>query len=358
MNSPIRSHWWGVMTETIWGVVYRTRKVIAGLAVLGVVAPGFAAQAAEDATDSVSIGAARLLVRRGPEAAECPNAEALAAELQSLGVDGARAAAPEITVELEPNGSGFAARVTVTGESGGVRDLRADGPGCARLAADLKATLALLLDQKQQAVAAPAEVASEPEPAPPVARAKPPANQPSARSKKPRPSALHGRAELGGGAAIALVAHPTPYFDTAFWLEHPEFSLALQLFTTTSSSAELAPGAVHVLLLGGVVKACFPLFGTFRRFEGSLCFAGAVAAMRGEATDYVVTDQARYQPWYALGGAALLGGPITGNFSWKADTTVLAPLHHQSFVVGPMGTAFETPVVGALVGIRVGMSIW
>jgi len=363
MKSLIRSHWWGVMTETIWGAVSRTRKFTSALATLLALSACLSAHAAEVTTDSVAIGAARLAVRREPDAAECPGADAIAAALRPLGIDGASAAALEITVSIAPSGSGFAALVTVSGQNGGVRALRADGPGCARLSADLEATLALLLDQRQRTDAPPAPATSAtPEVPPPAKPAAPPASPAPAKkpspAKKSSPSALHGRAELGAGATIALVAHPTAYFDAAFWLEHRDFSAALQLFSTTSSNAELGPGGVHVLLMGGVLKGCLPVFGTLGRFEGSLCVAGAVAALRGEATGYVITEPAAYRPWYALGGAVVFGAPIARKFSWKADATLLAPLHHESFVVGPLGTAFETPFVGALVGARLGMSIW
>jgi hypothetical protein len=348
------------MTESIWGAVSRTRNSTSALAALAALLASLSAHAAEVATDSVEIGPARLFVRRAPEAAECPGAELLAAELQPLGIDGTTAAAKEITVAITPSDAGFTALVTVSGENGGVRDLRAEGPGCTRLTADLEATLALLLDKKQQtearnAPATPAApVTATAKPAPP---APPPAKKPTS-AKKGNASALHGRAELGAGAAIALVAHPTAYFDAAVWLEHPDFSAALQLFSTTSSTAELAPGTVHVLLLGGVLKGCLPIFGAHGRLEGSVCVAGAVAALRGEAAGYVVSEPAAYRPWYALGAAGTLGGPIARKFSWKVDATLLAPLHHESFVIGPLGTAFETPVVGALAGVRFGMSIW
>jgi hypothetical protein len=132
----------------------------------------------------------------------------------------------------------------------------------------------------------------------------------------------------------------------------------VRAFSTFDAANELGSGSIAVRLTGGMLEGCVPIFGSVASVEARLCLTGALGALRGAASGYASTEPATYRPWYALGAAARLAGTLSGPVTWAVTSDLLAPLHHESFSVGPLGKAFETPVVGALLGIELGMRVW
>jgi hypothetical protein len=321
-------------------------------------APG---RAAELSHDSAEIGAARLAVTRAPGALECPGAAELRSGLEPLGIDATNVEPIEIDVEIRLLAGGFEAYVSVPGAQGGVRDLRAEGPGCARLAADLTAALALLLDRRHQSP--PPEKASEPAPvpSPPVEHPVEPVRVPPARRSKerePQRSAWHGQTALGGGMAVGLVGPPATFLALGLELGPPGGWLGVRAFSTFDAANELGSGSIAVRLTGGSIEGCLPVLGSAASMEAHLCLTGALGALRGVASGYASTEPAAYRPWYALGAATRLAGPLSGALTWAVTGDLLAPLHHESFSIGPLGKAFETPLLGALLGIELRLRVW
>jgi hypothetical protein len=303
----------------------REASVVAALGV-GLILAGAPRRAAAQQflTDSAEFAGARLTVTRAPGALDCPDAVRVTEALRPLDIVRTREDALEVHIELRPTEDGFAALITVSGEHSGMRDLRSPGPGCAKLEADLTATLAA---------------------------------RPSPKPIEAPHSTFTWRVEAGAGAAILLVGTPTPALAGSFWADTERLSAAATVFSTADQASTLGPGTVDVRLTGGTLRGCLLLLGARTRWNGRLCAAAALAALRGEATGYVTTTATRYRPWYAVGTGVVVGGRFDRRFGWFVDGTALAPLHRESFSVTPLGTAFQTPYAGIFANLGVSMSI-
>jgi hypothetical protein len=281
---------------------------------------------------------AAIAVSRAPQAADCPDAERIAAEVEKIlgrpiGATGDAPPAVVAKVEFSRAGGTYEATVRLSGAREGERVLRDDGATCEGLADAVTVTTALLFDPTEHA-------------APPPPRPSPP---------KPKPwleAWISGRS----GGATGLVGAPT-------WIAGGAFELSLGPFTsielggalTGSHAAELGEGAVRVRLWYAEVGAFRSLTG--RDFRVGPCVELLGGALTGRAEGYPTSNSASLA-WLAAGGGGRADFEAGPHLRLGARILALVPTRKQAFSIKYVGTAHESSPVGGVAELVVGVKFW
>ena len=293
---------------------------------------------------------ARVESTRGPGAADCPDTDALAAivndGLGRTAVVPAGAAGPEtprrIAVSFERAARGYAATVRMSGPNAGTRKVSNDGPGCGALASAVGVLLVVLLDSDD---AAPAGTA------PPVL---------AAGSTAPAPTAarpISADVAVGGGVAEGLVGGWSPALGLGGTLAYQRWAARLGGVWLPSKTSDYGPGRVEVGLAIARLALCAPAFGDRARWTLGLCVQQQVGWMRGRGIDYDDNHVAD-RLWLATGLSIVAGGPLGRSVGWELEAGAVRVLRETRFVIGGVGTAFESDPFAFMTTLAFTTRVW
>ncbi len=299
----------------------------------------------------------RLVVRRAPDAADCPDAPALAIEVgrhmgrPALDPD-APAWMPAIDVAIAREGAAFSAIVAIGGRE---RRLADPGPGCAGLGDALSVTLAILLDREGPPPLPLPPPPSAPPPPPPD-RAAPPRPVAPPRSDPRVAVAVEGAFTyglLGAAARPAFTALVELRVAGPIWV-------APGIVWAPARSIDFPPGAVDVSLGAGTVRACAAAIGGAGDGPSiSACVEPSIGALRGTGTGYA-SDASGTRLWASVGLGLVGRGPILGPLGWFAHAAGFALVgpREQFDVRGVPGIAYDPSPAGVSAGAGLRLSIY
>lgn len=287
----------------------------------------------------------RLVVDRAPEAADCPDASALAAAVArhtqrpALDPNGEDAGASIYEVKILHSAEGYAATLKVGDLT---RQLSDPGTTCAELADALALTLAILLDSDPAtSPAAPAEPSPPPPspPAPAVVLPKPPPPLPAPPPPPaPRPNAPPARAgwnldlDVGAAETVGFLEPLAPAITGDIALRLRSGSIGAGVLVMPAITVDAPPGEVRIWLVAGTARACVPALGWRERALLSLCAQPMIGAIHGEGRGYD-PDREGTRPWMAVAGTGLVDGPLLGRLGWFVRFTLAVPVLMQQFTV-------------------------
>jgi hypothetical protein len=284
---------------------------------------------------------AAITVSRAPQAADCPDADHIAAQVERilgrpLAAPGNAPAALVAKVEFSRVGATYEATVRLTGTREGERVLRDEGATCDGLADAVAVTTALLVD--------PSDRAAPPPPPPP-------------RRPSPEPASWFELAVSGRfGAATGLVGAPTWMAGGAFEASlGPVTSVELGGAVTGSHASDLGDGAVRVRLWFVQIGGFRSLTGREFRFGPCIQFMGGALAGSGEG--YPATSS-KSLAWFAAGAGARADVMLGPTLRLGARALALVPTRKQSFSIRYEGTAHESSAVGGLAELVLGVKFW
>jgi len=293
---------------------------------------------------------ARVESTRGPGAADCPDADALAAivndGLGRAALVPADAAAPatqrRIVVRFERAAKSYAATVRTSGPNAGTRKLSNDGPGCGALASAVGVLLVVLLDSNDDA---PAGAASPPQTVG--------STGPAATTAGP----ITADVGFGGGVAAGLVGGWSPALGLGGTLAYQRWAARLGGVWLPSQTSDYGPGRVEVGLAIARLALCAPSFGDRARWTLALCVQQQVGRMRGRGIDYDDNHVAD-RLWLATGVSMVAGGPLGRSVGWELEAGAVRVLRETRFVIGGVGTAFESDPFAFMTTLAFTTRVW
>jgi hypothetical protein len=290
---------------------------------------------------------ARLETTSAAGADDCPDAAALAAIVnEGLGrpaLTTVGAATRRIAVAFGRAGSGYAATVHISGVQGGTRKLSNAGPGCRALADAVGMLLVLVLDSNDDEAAAT-----------------PPGTDPggsAGSSATGRRSPLTAAVGAGGGVAEGLVGGWSPAVGLGGTLTSGALSARLGGFWFPTKSHELGPGRVEVGLAALRLALCATAHRDRSQVGLGLCVQQQAGWMRGRGLDYD-DNHTTNQLWLATGVAIVVNGPLGGAVGWEVEAGVVRLLQQQRFVIGNLGTAFQSPPAAFMATLSFTTRLW
>ncbi|MGK4003655.1 hypothetical protein WMF31_13575 [Sorangium sp. So ce1036] len=327
----------------------------------------------------------RLVVHRGPEASDCPDAPSLAVAVERMmqrpALDPVSAPVsdggvpPELEVRIHRDGPRYTAVLQAGGRARRLSSEQA--PTCDELADALALTIAILLDSEPAPMPelapppplAPPPLAPPPAPVVPVQRATP-APAPS-RVEPPRWDLA---AELGAAQTVGMLDAFRAAVLADVSLRRGVWSAGLGAVWLPQRDITFPPGVATTQLAAATVRGCVTVAGRRDGPRLSTCAASLLGAVHGAGEGFPVNREAAV-PWFAVGGAALAEGPLHGPLGWSARATLLVPVTRARFTVergdrtgsGEMPAAdapvtrevvLESAPVGLLVGVGARLSIW
>jgi len=281
-----------------------------------------------------------ILVARTPQAADCPDAERIAARVERI--VGRPLSAPDGTpsalvfrVEFSRWGGTYEATVRLTGTREGERVLRDQSPACEALGDAVAVTTALLLDPSVRA--------------PPV---------PPAQRSLPEGALswlelwFSGRFGVGAG----LVEAPT-------WIAGGGLEASLGPLTSIELGGALTAEHASTLGTGAVrVRLWYAELGGFRSLTGERFRLGPFVqimggALRGAGEGYPSSSSASLA-WFAA--AAGIRADVRLGSPWRLGARALAvvPTRKHSFSIGYVGTAYESSSVAGVAEFVLGVKFW
>jgi hypothetical protein len=284
-----------------------------------------------------------IVVHRSPQAAQCPDANAIASAVNRLvgrnAVDPLADGDVGILVDVTKAEIGYAATVRSSGKAKGLRELRDDTDSCSGLAEALSLTIALIIDTMDR----PTEkVAVE---------------RPVQRKQASEEGSASLAAELDlAGAADLLHSLRLASMGGADVSTRRGHSVGLGWIGTQSYEAVLAPGHVDMSLWAVVLRACGAAVSQ-PRVKLLLCGLPAAGSMHASASGYS-RNGAVTRPWLALGGEVAAVGKIAGPLQWALRSGALVTLREETFTIQGLGDAYETPRVGGFIAVGLRVSIW
>jgi hypothetical protein len=230
-------------------------------------------------------------------------------------------------------------RAEIVDETAGrIRRLEDSGIECAPLGQAVAVVLATMWSSEKSQPEPPP--ALPPPPPPPPPRAPPPIAAPSPRWQLAEGAAL----------AIGLIRPATAAMRLDGGIHVERFSLRMGVLWLPEQRIEVAPGAVTVQLISGDASGC--AFLPFRT-ELGLCanvYGGGIFAA---GTGYSA-NASRSRPWFAIGPEAFIDGPLLRRWlRYRVAAAAIVPLHAETFAVGGVGAAYDTPPVGALFSLSI-----
>jgi hypothetical protein len=296
---------------------------------------------------------ARIESTSAPGAADCPDAAALAANVNeglgrpSLFAAAATASAPpaRIAVTFERAPRGYAATVRIGGAHGGTRKLSNQGPGCGALANAVGVLLVLVLDSDDDAGGA--GTPSSPAPSPPGAAA------PTATR-----AAVTADVGVGGGVAEGLVGGWSPALGLGGTLGYRRLSARLGALWLPAKSNEYGPGRVEVGLAAARLALCVTAHRDRFQVGLELCLQQQVGWMRARGFDYDASNRVADHLWLATGVAIVVNGPLGRALGWEVEAGAVRLLQQEQFLVDNLGTAFRSQPVAFMTTLSFTTRVW
>jgi hypothetical protein len=269
---------------------------------------------------------ASIEVRRAPEAAGCPDAVQLGADLAAItGAERrfvASAGAPvgvEVMWDRLADG-GFRASLRLDGAREGIRTLTDEGPTCDALGHAVAIALALALDSDAPGPR-PVKAVSATEPGRPPAAA---------------PLFTAGHVALLAGPSRGQVGQMSGAGRLELGLRSGRTSLVVGAERVLSRTTAVAPGTVEVSLWGGRLALCALLDDPSSWVRVDACAVGAVGALHGQGQGYP-TSGATTLLWWAAGGELRAEAVFRGRWLIALSTDVAATLYDYTFSVAQVG---------------------
>lgn len=273
-----------------------------------------------------------LIVTRGARATDCPDAAALAREVERMNgkpsIDPA-ATGPVRTrlhVEIEHATGGYSAVIRALGAKTGERRLTDLGPGCGNLADALALTLALILDDEKRSSIAPEGPEER------AARLEP--NRQDRGATEPN-ATVRGAVEAAAGIQAGALPRPSLVAAARGRLEIADgVLLEAGGFIAPAETIDHATsdGQVTLELASAFAGVCLRLAGAPRTTSALVCAEPYVGRLRGTGHGFDVDRPPQNHLWLA-GGLALEGqGAIAGPLFWIVRAAGLA-VTKQRFLV-------------------------
>lgn len=324
---------------------------------------------------SVSVGRAQqktlLLVHRTPEAADCPDAAALAQAVHAIVGREVIGTSPEpaatwIEVTMTRLKPGYFANVHTFGTNVGRRELSDAGADCRGLGEAVAVSLALMWSS-QEATATSIAPASE-------APSEPPSTSPVAPTpvvvppKKPRPrrvpkpaappagtSSVNFGVDAAVGIAVEVLEHPVPNAELGGRLGIAErFAVSLGVGALGIDRLETQQGFVELGLGYAYLAGCLGITRTSPRL--AFCFRPLFGVLRGEGREFE-RSHSESVLYAALSAGVELRGLLFGRTSYTARVAGVAPLTRNGFSTSDAAgvkPVFTPPVIGLLASIGIG----
>lgn len=284
---------------------------------------------------------ATILVTRTPQAGDCPDAERIAAQVESI--VGRPLSAPDGTpgalvfrVEFSRWGGTYEATVRLTGTREGERVLRDQSPACEALGDAVAVTTALLLDPSERA----------PPPVPPAQRTVP------ERTLSWLELWFSGR--LGAGAG--LVEAPT-------WIAGGGLEASLGPLTSIELGGALTGEHPSTLGAGAVrVGLWYAELGGFRSLTGARFRLGPLVqlmggALRGAGEGYPSSSSASLA-WFAAAAGIRADIRLGSPLRLGVRALAVVPARKHAFSIGYVGTAYESSSVAGMAELVLGVKFW
>jgi hypothetical protein len=310
-----------------------------------------------------------VVVHRTDDAADCPDATALAAQVAAQmkrpALSPARDAPPGrgLDVQIYKSEEGFTAVVQASGRT---RKLSDKGTTCGGLAAALAVSIAVMLDAEP--------LPPEPEPPPPPPAPEPPKvvtpTPEPARAPPPtdfRPSDVRRFRVALAASPVVTIGILRPFAGGVaadVEIRFGRFSIAAGSLALPGQTIDFAPGTVTLSLTAAALRGCVApvsvaaaAFGEEETLRFALCVDALAGAIRGVGQGYA-PDRTSTLPWAAGGASALFTQRIYGPLAWTARVSLVIPFLRQSFFVDNVGTAFQPASVGGALDGGLKVSIW
>jgi hypothetical protein len=314
---------------------------------LGLAALAFAATSPARADEPLPV----LIVTRSPGARDCPDASALAREVErmngrpSLDPSPQRSVRTRLHVEITQGLEGYNAIIRAQGGRTGERLLSDTGPGCENLADALALTLAMVLDNYGD------RVSIEPESRSAADFRRSPRASPSARTL----TVSGAEVDAATAVHIGMLARAGPLVLARGRLRLAD-TIALEAgalfaFEQTVEHAQ-SEGELDLGLWSGFVGACVGLATLEDAAALGLCAEGYLGRLRATGRNFDENRTPQNHVWGAGGLAVDVAGRIVGPVLWHARAGAFVA-REQRFVVDVAGTEdsiFESSPAGVLAG--------
>jgi len=298
---------------------------------------------------------ARLELTRDPEAASCPDAEALTNAVASrLGYDPFDPEASlRMSVHFRREGVTLRAVVDMLGAAGepkGDRALVSTAPDCQELAEATALTISILLDPRSglgprpprlPPAPTPGEVPDLSHPSDPTTSQRAPALPPPPPKKDTAP--LRPRLLARATGSIGLLPSPTGGLLAGAGFETGRWSLDAELRIDASSSKEIDGHALSASFFAGELAPCLSFFGPLR--------ACGVVVLGSIRADVVGAAGGRQSAFMVLLGPRLGGAlPLTSWLSLDAHVDLLFAASQLTVEVDTKNT-WVTSTLSGLLGL-------
>lgn len=302
----------------------------------------------------------RLVVVRSSDAADCPDAPALARAVEqhmqrpafdsttdpSTSDQMSTNPSPNDTVEvrISRTSDGYAATIRAGDLT---RDLSDPGSTCTELGEALALTLAILLDTEAAPPTSTPAPVSTPKPAPATELPRPTPAPKTARLTKP-PRDWNVGVDVGLGPTLGFLTPGAFALNSNVWLRYQRASFGAGLFVLPWARVnDTSTTIVDLRLILGSMHACGRILGKPNVIHLSWCGQSFVGAIHGEGVGYPI-NRAGTRPWLAFGTMGVLEGRWTERLGWSVRMSVAVPVLSQRFTVtrveGTGADVRETPV--------------
>ena len=296
-------------------------------------------------------------VERTAAAMSCPDAETLRRDVNAMAgreaiIDGA--AAVTLRIGIDRTASGFTASLASGGARTGQRELEDAGQDCKGLSQALTVSIALLLDEEQDAPRPRALAPDKP-------RARPP------RSGATSPGPPLPRASIDVVALESAGVVGTSTFGVAGQADFrvtKALTVGGGVFGIIEDTERVSPGEIHLSLVAAKVPACFSFRVADQSISLAFCGYPALGALVATARGFDVNHTAA-QPWFALGSGAMAEGPIVGPLGFVGRLDAYVPLVRPRLVVAErlpdephvLHQAYQSKPIGVSIGVGVRVAI-
>jgi len=286
------------------------------------------------ATTEAPVARASLDVRRAPEAAGCPDAAGLAADLAAITGAPERfvatAGAPvrvAVAWDRLPGGD-FRASVRLDGAREGTRTLTDPGPTCAALGHAVAVALVLVLDADAPAQAdGTATASTEPGPPPPA---------PEAGSGSSPPAGTSGHVALLAGPSWGQVAHLSAAGRLELGARWRRSSVVVGVERVLSRTSAVAPGTVEVSLWAGRLSLCALLTDPSWWVQFDACAVGSAGSLHGRGQGFALSS-ASTLTWWAAGGELRAQALFRRRWLVTLAADLAATLYRYTFSIAQVG---------------------
>lgn len=290
----------------------------------------------------------RLVVLRSDDAADCPDAVALASAVDkqmqrpALNPTTNEPDAPVYEVRIARSKEGYSATI----QSGDLtRELSDPGSTCGELADALALTLAILLD-------------NEPAPLPPATTVpsdsslKPVSTPASASSTPPPPVVFrvkparrwHVGVDLAVGETIGFLTPVSFAFVAGASFRYDRISIGAGMFGIPWATVDQnATAGVDLRLFTSLVHVCGRVAGKASGIHLSACGQTFLGAIHGVGRGFPV-NRGGTQPWWALGAMGSLDGPLAARVGWFLRLSLAVPIVSYRFTATPNPSTESNPV--------------